>query len=354
VLTPAGEWYLAEGVSNAVFDEFILLMNPNPEPTIVEVSYLGTDGLADVDTYRVAGMSRRTIWVRVDLEARFHGRFRNRTFSAVVRTRDAAPIIVERAIYWGGLGLAGLDPGGTNAAGLTATSTVWRFAEGFTGAGFQTFLLLGNPGASDAEARITFLFEDGTTAVERRLVRANSRVNVWVNAEIGRARERPFSMLVESTNGVGIVAERSMYWGALREGHVVTGLTAEAPKWAFAEGIEGWHDGHEYDSYFLLANTSATPAEIRALFVLEDGTGVERRFTVAPTSRFTLPAGALAPLVGKRFGAFFESTNGTPILAERAVYWGLRYQGGHASAGTPWTGEIASPPAASADGSGQY
>lgn len=343
VLSPAAEWYFAEGVSNAIFDEFILLVNPSASPTIVEISYLGTDGVADVDRYRVEANSRRTVWVRADLDKPFNGRFRNRTFSAIVRSTDGAKIIAERSIYWGGLGLRGFDPGGTNAVGVTATSTIWRFAEGFTGAGFNTFLLIENPTTTDATVDVTFYFEDGTTTVEPRTVKALARITVWVNAEVRQAQERPFSMTVSSTNGVGVVAERAMYWGDLREGHVVTGLTSEASKWVFAEGVQGSHEEYGYDSYFLLVNTTDTEATVRALFYLEDGRAVRKVVRVAPKSRFTLATSRLAPLVGKRFAASFESTSGTPILAERAVYWGPRYQGGHASAGTVWSGGLPVP-----------
>jgi hypothetical protein len=356
VLTPAPEWYLAEGVSNWLFDEFILLVNPNDQPTTVQIEYLGVDGLKDVDDYLVAPNSRRTVWVRADLDERFRGRFRDRTFSSVVRSKEGLGIIAERSIYWGGLFRVGLDPGGTNAVGLTSTSTVWRFAEGFTGSGFQTFLLMANPhDTQDAEVTVTFFFEDGTTATERRVVRAKSRVNVWVNAEVGRAHEKPFSMLVESTNGVGVVAERAMYWGGLREGHVVTGVRAEAPAWAFAEGMQGRVDEYHYDTYFLLVNTSDADIAVKGTFMLEDGTGVERTFVVGAKSRFTLPAGRVPELHRRRFAAFFaavvdpaaaaESVAPATFLAERAVYWGPNYQGGHASAGVPWTGAIATPTA---------
>lgn len=343
VLTPAAEWYFAEGVSNAIFDEFILLVNPNDAATTVEISYLGTDGITDVDRYRVEPRSRRTVWVRADLDRPFNGRFRNRTFSAIVRTTDGSSIIAERSIYWGGLFLRGFDPGGTNAVGVAATSTTWRFAEGFTGAGFNTFLLVENPSTSDATVDVTFYFEDGTTTIVPRTVRATSRITIWVNAEVAQAHDRPFSTTIVSTNGVGVVAERAMYWGNLREGHVVTGLTAESAKWVFAEGLQGTQDEYGYDSYYLLVNTSSTEARVRALFYLEDGTAVAKTVTIAPNSRFTLPTARVAPLVGKRFAASFEVLTGGTILAERAVYWGPRYQGGHASAGTPWSGSLPTP-----------
>ena len=50
--------------------------------------------------------------------------------------------------------IAGLAPAKASAA----TVNNWYLAEGFTGAGFQEYICLGNPGASPASATVTFLF----------------------------------------------------------------------------------------------------------------------------------------------------------------------------------------------------
>jgi hypothetical protein len=336
VQQPAVEWFLAEGVSNAIFDEFILVQNPNAQEVSVEITYLGTDGVRDVDTYVVGANSRRTIWAAVDLEGRFPRNFRNRTFSARVKSLDpTAPIIAERAIYWGGIFAAGLNPGGTNAAGITQLSDTWRFGEGYTSAGFQTFVLIANPGDAPVTVDTTFFLEDGTTEVDTRTLLPNSRTNIWVNAELGRAGNAPFSILVKARNSGQIAAERAMYWGNLREGHVVAGIPAEANRWAFAEGVEDRVRGVAHDSYFLLNNAGDADAQVTAYFVREDATGFSHSFIVPARSRFTLGTEQFLQLSNQRFSAFFDSTQ--PIVAERATYWGQGYYGGHASAGVPWT-----------------
>ena len=74
----------------------------------------------------------------------------------------------------------------------------------------------------------------------------------------------------------------------------------------------------------------------------EDGKGLVRTFTVPPQSRFTIPTGMYPELSHQRFSAFIESTsNNVPFVAERAVYWGPGFYGGHASVGTPWDAAIA-------------
>ncbi len=334
VQAPQMEWFLAEGVSNAIFDEFILISNPNNATVEVQIDYLGTDGIKDIDTYTVAANSRRTIHAAVDLDSRFGGRFRNRTFSAKVKSLTAGnPILVERSIYWGGIFAAGLNPGGTNEAGVTQLSDTWRFGEGYAGGTFQTFLLVANPGETEVTIDTTFYLEDGSTTVDTRTLPANSRTNIWVNAEIGPANAKAFSATVKARNGGQIASERAMYWGNFREGHVVAGVTAEAAKWGFAEGIEDRFNGVAYDSYFLLNNAGLTDGSVKATFMLEDGTGFSDTFTVAAQSRYTLIAARYPQLSNRRFSAFFESS--VPIVAERTVYWGAGYYGGHASAGVP-------------------
>ena len=73
-----------------------------------------------------------------------------------------------------------------------------------------------------------------------------------------------FSIRVSSDQP--ILAERAVYWSSngitFIEGHDSPGVTAEATKWAFAEGIEGvvQQGGPSHDSYFLISNANAHAA----------------------------------------------------------------------------------------------
>jgi lysophospholipase L1-like esterase len=132
-------------------------------------------------------------------------------------------------------------------------------------------------------------------------------------------------------------------------------VNAEASKWAFAEGREGrFIDSGpiSYDSYFLFSNSSASALRIKGTFMREDGFGIVHYFTMNPTSRFTLLSSQFLELSNQRFSAFFEAVdaNGAAttqtFVAERAMYWGPGYFGGHGSTGTPWpnTVTIVAPP----------
>jgi hypothetical protein len=327
VTSPAIDWYLAEGATG-FFDSYILLANPNGEATNVEIAFLGPGSQTRTATFPLEARSRKSINARVDADVRFD------KFSARIRSLNpAAPIIVERAMYWGGA-----RPGGTNEVAMKQLSHTWRFAEGFTAAGYDTYFLLANPNAQGVNVRTTFFLEDGSTTQDTRYVPAESRVNLHVNSEVQGAQQKAFSVLVECLEQLPIAAERAMYWSGFREGHTVAGIIDEATGWAFAEGVQDRFYGFDNATYFLLNNASDNLVTVRATFLLEDGTGFQDTFDIGARSRYTLPAGRYLALSNQRFAAFFEASG--PIVAERSVYWG---EGGHASAGTPWPFPVPSP-----------
>ncbi len=336
VLRPALTWRLAEG-STGFFEAFVLIANPSTTTDAeVRVTFLRSDGGPSVvKHYTVLKNSRFTVWVNAmvpELAAS--------AFSTVVESQNGVAVMVERAMYWNDFA------GGHGTTAVTALSPVWRFAEGFTGAGFNTFLLIGNPDPlNTAEVRVTFFLEAGTPIVQTYPIAPSSRFDIWVNLIPG-LESAPFSMLVESLNGIPTVAERAMYTQNFVAGHVTTGLTSDATRWGFAEGLEHGHHGTFFGTYYLFANATAGPATISATFYRGDATGIVRTFTIPANARFTLPAALYPELTNQTFAAFFESTNATPFFAERAVYWDTSFFGAHASPGIPWpVGAIAPPPA---------
>jgi lysophospholipase L1-like esterase len=357
VLAPATQWYLAEGVTG-FFDTFVLITNTNSAaPVNVEVTFLRETSGPIVETYTLPASGRRTIYVNADIRDSLNRPIAE-PFSTVVRQTSGgtgADLVVERAMYWNNF------EGGHGSAGVTAPSTTWLFAEGVGGGdasfSFQTFLLLANPGATAASATITF-FRDLGGPVEKVVpVPAGRRVTLSLNdlrfdpGNVTALANASYSIRISSTQPV--LAERAVYWSSngitFIEGNNSPGVTAEATKWAFAEGIQGvvQQGGPSHASFYLISNANTQPLEIRATFVREDGRGVVVNRIVPPQSRATILTSGQAELSHQRFAAFIESTNTTPLpfVAERATYWGGGFYGGHGATGVPWTGTIAAPPA---------
>jgi lysophospholipase L1-like esterase len=355
LLATSPTWYLAEGTTG-FFNTYILITNPDPnQDASVQVKYLRQTGDPLTQTLTVKKNGRRTIDVNSGLDLDDNGTIDTQVgspFSTVVTTTNNVNIAVERAMYWN------FFEGGHESTAVTAPNKTWLFAEGNTSTGaafsWDTYLLLGNPHAAENPVTLTFFRENGATVVYNTTLEPNSRRTVNVrdidanNDGVEELANETFSVKIEAQQD--IIAERAMYWTSngigYIEGHNTPGVNAEALKWAFADGVEGSIDatGVRFSSFFLVSNSSTSPLEIKATFVREDGKGLVKTFTIPPQKRFTLPTGTFPELSHQRFSAFIESTNNVPFVAERAVYWGVGFYGGHASVGTPWDGAIAPPP----------
>jgi hypothetical protein len=130
------------------------------------------------------------------------------------------------------------------------------------------------------------------------------------------------AVATQVTSDVPIIVERAQYWPdpapAWYEAHNSFGVTATATQWGLAEGRVGGADN--YQTYILLANPGAEPAEAVITFLRENGTTLQKSFTVDPGKRFNVaPGGVDAPeIANERFGATITSTQ--PIVVERAMY----------------------------------
>ncbi len=356
VAAPAAKWYLAEGATGT-FDTFVLIANPDAVKSAdVQVTFLKEDGqTVAYPAFSLPPNQRQTIWVNYQVPG-----LEATSFSTVVESTNGTDLFIERAMYFGGTSsLTRPWEAGHGSAAVTAPAAEWFFGEGFTvdtpAIAFDTFLLLANPNDGAVEATVEFLLENDAPIVKTYRLEKTSRQTVWVDFvpdRDGVLGKSAFSMRVSAT--APIIAERAMYWGpqvagvtSWHEAHNSPGVTSAALAWGFAEGVQGGVDatGLPFETYFLLANPSDTVLSVRATFLREDGTGIVRNYDIAAKTRFTLPATLLPELSNQRFGAFFESTNTVPFVAERAVYWGAGWFGGTGSTGTPFSGTVATPPA---------
>jgi hypothetical protein len=326
---PAATWYFAEGATHSGFQLFYLLENPNDVAVTVDATYLPADRAPVTQRYDLAPGSRLTVW------GNFVPGLASAEFGAIFAARDTRPILVERAMY---LDTAGQTFGaGHEAAGATAPSLTWHFAEGATGSYFDTFLLLGNPTAYEAEVAVQYLLPNGDTFANIHSVPAFGRRTVWVDSDDPRLADTAVAMKVTS-NGVPIIAERAMWWpgptaATWYEAHCAFGATTPAAAWAVADGAA--NGPRSAETYVLVSNPSDTDAEVHVTLMLEDGSLAERDLLVPAYSRtnisvnaggwtFNTPSGLSAFAQGTRFGMIVESVGAAvPIVVESAVYWDM-------------------------------
>jgi hypothetical protein len=326
---PSVRWYFAEGATSGPFDLWILLANPHQVEARVRVTFLREDSTTIEQQYVVPAQARLTISVDAipGLEAA--------GVSSLVESTNGVAVYAERSMYWSSDGL--IWRGGHASPGVARLSPRWMLAEGATGAFFDLYLLLANPHQSVVPVQITFLKMDGTTVMQRLELPPTSRTTIGVD-QIPGLEDTGVSMVVEAENGVGVVAERAMYWGDPShnwiEGHSSPGVAETGARWATAGGEVGQHEGA---TYILIANPAAEAAQVRVTFLRENGRApVVKDFTILPASRFNvgvLTGGSadVPEIARERFGAIIESLNGVGIVVEQARYWnanGRQWEGG--------------------------
>jgi hypothetical protein len=175
------------------------------------VDYLLPSGSVLTKDYSVAPQSRFNIWV--DFE---DPQLASTAVSTRVRSTNAVPIIVERAMWWPGDASTWHE--GHNSGGADRTSTKWGLADGQVGGPFnvETYILIANTSSTGGAAHVTLVFEDGTTAVRQIPLLPNSRESVPVGLSFAEAADRRFGVVVESVGAPApeIVVERAMYGDA--------------------------------------------------------------------------------------------------------------------------------------------
>ena len=306
VREPAQNWYLAEGCTAWGFDTYVLIANPGNEATDVTVTFMADSGKTVDIQCVVAPYSRYT--VEVDSVPGMEAA----EFST--RVTAGSPVVVERSMYFDYLGITD----GHNSPGVTELSNVWYFAEGYTTGGFDTYVLLANPGGQAADVTMTLLADDGTREEITYVVDPHSRRTVVVdNIKGWKARE--FSVLVYASEP--IVAERAMYfdYNGITGGHDAMGTPAPAREWYLAEG----YTGDEFDTYVLIANPSPTIATVSVRFMMNGGRFIDRKYTVAADSRFTIAVDKIKGMSDEEVSTYVSSS--APVVVERSIYfnyWG--------------------------------
>jgi uncharacterized repeat protein (TIGR01451 family) len=331
VSRPATRWYFAEG-SAGYFTTFVLLGNPGDTPVDVTVTFLREFQPPLVKTLTIGAHARYTV------EATAIPELTGDNFGVVV---DAAqPVVAERSMYFGTIP-ARIWSGGHSSAGVTEPARNWFFAEGATGAFFDSFILLSNPHTIPATVTLEHILTDGVVIPVTKIVPARGRVTVQIDfAADPRLHDAAVSTRVLSD--VPIVAERSTYWSTKPdvatwgEGHNSFGLTETALHWALGEGRVGGPNRHH--TYILLSNPWTMAAEVTLTYLRDNAAPIVKTYIVPPTTRYTVDVNVVVPeLQNESFGARIDVTNGFTISVERSMYWdggGVSWTAGTNAVGT--------------------
>jgi hypothetical protein len=137
-------------------------------------------------------------------------------------TSSDGNVICERAMYWGD------RIGGHDSRGVTAPAPTWYLAEGATDGGFETWLLVQNPGTDAVHVDIAFQTEAGEVApaeLQGVPIPAGSRSTFNVGNYV---MTYDVSTRVTASDG-NVICERAMYWGDRIGGHDSIGYAPPPP-----------------------------------------------------------------------------------------------------------------------------
>jgi hypothetical protein len=298
------------------FDTYILLANPEGAKAAATLKYMLPDGKTYDQDVELEPYSRQTVKIDDMLV--------NQEVSTTVEVTKGA-VIPERSMYFR---YRGIYPGGHDSPGVSFPTKEWYLPEGCTAWGFDTFVLIQNPGPDAAHVTVTFMKSDGSTLDFPYTVQPYSRYTVAADSLAG-LEDAEFSARVSSD--LPVVVERSVYFDykGTREGHNSPGVTALSNDWYFAEGCTA----RGFDTFFLLMNPGDRPADVTLTLLDDKGRSEDIALRVQPHSRYTVFADKLKGWESSDFSAHVRSSD-EKIAAERAMYFEYNgIKGGHDALG---------------------
>ncbi|MBU2686797.1 MAG: isopeptide-forming domain-containing fimbrial protein [Actinobacteria bacterium] len=356
-------WFLAEGSTGGGFDTWILLQNPGEEIANTQVTFATATGPREPIPVTLEPKTRTTLRILDYVPDDFH-------VSTFVDSD--VEVVAERSMYWdrrfwgttgvpgnpqpyemkaghSNMGVALDESGGNGGPGATGGSygTNLYFPEGSTAPGYDTWILICNPGTTDATVQIKLHTPEGQRDGGSVEVAARSRQTVHVNSILPGMPE----VSTQLTSNVPVVGERSMYWDPdasalqpyqMKGGHSSPGSSVLNADWDIAEGSTAVG----FTTFVLVQNPNTQPADVKATFMTADGVAAQTEVTMPAGSRHTFK---VDDFVDGDFHVATRLTADRPVVAERAMYWDKRIASdvphmkeGHSAAGvtragTKWT-----------------
>jgi glucose/arabinose dehydrogenase len=296
---------LAEGAASNFFETTIALMNPEAQSAPVVLRFLKDNATTVNVPIMVPG--RRRVTVNPGQSAAVQGS----AFATIVESdRD---IIVERTMTWDETRY-----GAHTERAIAGPTSRWYFAEGSQGF-FLTYLLMTNPNDAPMNATVRFLRESGTPVVQNYTLAPLSRRTVYCG-DIPALVNTSFG--IEVTFDAPGAAERAMYFGVppdrlFKAGHESAGVTWLATDWFLAEGATGGY----FDTFVLIANPSASTANLTITYVTETGATVTRTKTLAANARLSINIETEGDPALANAAVATRVQSNVPVVVERAQYW---------------------------------
>ncbi|MCG2817952.1 MAG: hypothetical protein L6433_02965 [Actinomycetia bacterium] len=301
-------WYLAEGTTAWGYSCYISIENPNNTAVSATVTYMTDTGAVPGGDIDLPANSQATV-NPVSI-------VREKDFSTMVECKEGKTIAVDRTMSWTGEGAP--SPDGHCSIGVTGADTTWYLAEGSSAWGFDCWLLIQNPNATEATAQVTYMIEGADPVTVEKKIPGNQRKTYNMANDIG---EKDASIKVEAD--IPVIPERAMYRNNKRSGHDSIGTTAPAADYYLAEGTTNYG----FTTYVLVQNPNNTATDVNVTYLTSSGAVPQAPFNMPGNSRKTIRVNDVLPA-----SDFSTQVSGSqPVIAERAMYWGENTELGEAA-----------------------
>lgn len=308
-------WYLAEGSSDWGFDTYVTIENPNAQAVTAAVTYQTRAGEKTRADIPLPAQSQTVINPRDDIGST--------DFSTKVRCKEGKSIAVDRRMTWTGPGASYQES--HCSIGVTAPDRTWFLPEGSSDWGFETWLLIQNPNATEANVTVTYMIEGETPIQKTKKVPAGSRASYDMKEDIG---QKDASIKVESD--LQVIPERAMYRYNRREGHDSIGTINPSQDYYLAEGCTAYG----FTTFILIQNPQPDPILVDVEFMTGAGPVSLSQFRMEANTRETINVNTSLTLPDPNFSTRVHGSE--PIIAERAMYWNRGYgETCHDSIGMP-------------------
>ena len=306
------QWYFAGGSAGLDFDERILLYNPFPDEAVVRLTF-----------FTPQGQESKSSFEEVPVPA---GKTEAVHINEAIRVRSAVSVAVEarrgRVVAWKEVFARPEDrPRGVQGTlGANDLATTWYFPDGAIGPGADQRLSILNPTADEAVISVTLTTSEETLTPGKLLeisVPRRSTLALRLSDFVTKKDFSSISATVNSVNGVGVVAERTVWYSTDEVSGVTsdTGLRQPQRRWMLGPPTMS----PTTDSIILM-NPGATSTRVSLSLLSPDGEPIEpEEFTDLELDAGGRRRISVADLTTGRAMVALVSAD-SPVLAERFSY----------------------------------
>lgn len=316
-------WYFPTGQTRVNADETLLMLNPYPTDSIVDLSFSTDQGTEAPEEFDGLDVPPRGL-IAVDLGSHLR---RRAAIAATVSTRTGnvvawevettrppakgATIVGTPAASNPLSDPAAPDPGVALTLGAPSAATSWVWPDGLAGGGIDEQYVIYNPGPATAAVRLSLGLQRGTAEPFDLTVGPYQAVPIVSEQQARIPAGLPHTATLVSTNGVPVVATRSVAAHQATLGGVtytgsgqMLGERLSAPGWLVIPAGAANHVAQ-----VVVDDPGTRPAQVQLAGLAAGAETVS--VPAGGRSALSIPAGTSAPLV---------VTSPVPVYVEYDVY----------------------------------